>query len=252
MPRRLPYRYEARSVTAFIQQLAVSYVARGHYYYVTGVVPDRKDPRATDLKILSQYEIDVSRSTRCRRRGLGVASIHYLRHSRFFVLIAGEGSHRFLWEEPIIRDARKIPIVYGGYSIAYRLSTVTGRRHASVRIERNEFNALKTYFRSIACSHSEEELAKLLRSLPYEPYAPVRRQLHLLLRRINRKRQLASLDSLPMSALRLRRRQVTVFAAATQEEHAGVLGRTSNTDCRQRLLHVPRPLTQEHGTGARQ
>ena len=38
------YRYEATSVAGFIQQLAVCYVGRGYWFYVTGTVPEHKDP----------------------------------------------------------------------------------------------------------------------------------------------------------------------------------------------------------------
>ena len=40
------YRCEATSLAGFVQQIAVSYVANGYYFYVLGRVPDRKDPRA--------------------------------------------------------------------------------------------------------------------------------------------------------------------------------------------------------------
>ena len=38
------YRCVAQSVEAFVQQLAVAYISRGYWFYVTGRVPDRKNP----------------------------------------------------------------------------------------------------------------------------------------------------------------------------------------------------------------
>ena len=40
------YRCETGSVAGFVQQLAVSYLSHGYWFYVAGTVPDRKDPRA--------------------------------------------------------------------------------------------------------------------------------------------------------------------------------------------------------------
>jgi hypothetical protein len=42
------YRAEATSIGGFIQQLAVSYVRNGYWFYVAGSVPEGKDPRAID------------------------------------------------------------------------------------------------------------------------------------------------------------------------------------------------------------
>lgn len=224
MERRSPYRYEATSVTGFIQQLAVAYIARGHYFYVIGRVPPHKCTTTVDAKLLARYEVDLSRWSRLRRRHMGAASVHYLRHWRFFVLIATSGEHRFFVEEPCIRDVRRYPLVYGGYSVSSRTSTVTRRRHASVRIERCEYKALLRYFERIALSYTSEGLGDLIRSLPYEPFAPVRRQLLTLLRRVNRVRTRSGLDTVPVSILRLKRRHVLVF-----ERPAGELGQREHS-----------------------
>ena len=44
MVNAMPPQCEAQSLSGFIQQLAVSYVAKGYWFYVTGQVPDHKDP----------------------------------------------------------------------------------------------------------------------------------------------------------------------------------------------------------------
>ena len=62
------YRYETTSVEGFIQQLAVSYVGQGYWFYVSGVVPDRKDPRAVDTKLMTRYGVDISKWARARRK----------------------------------------------------------------------------------------------------------------------------------------------------------------------------------------
>lgn len=212
----MPYRCESASLAAFIQQLAVGYIARGYRFYKTGRVPMDKDPTAVDRKLIARYELDISEWTRARRKRAGSASVQYLRHDRFFVLIATQGTHSFFELESEIKDIRRVPLVYEGYSISYRQSSVTGKAHASVRIARREYVALKKFLTNEASRNSEAHLADLFRSLPYEPYAPVRRQLMALLRAVNRRRIASSLMRIPSSHIRLRRRPVTVFTTGTR------------------------------------
>jgi hypothetical protein len=64
------YRCEATSVSGFIQQLAVGYIGRGYYFYVTGQVPEGKDPRRIDEKLVEKYGIDIGKTARARRKAL--------------------------------------------------------------------------------------------------------------------------------------------------------------------------------------
>lgn len=210
----MPYNCEAQSLSRFIQQLAVAYVAKGYRFYVTGRIPERKDPAEVDRKLIERYGIELSQWARARRKRAGQASIQYLRHGRFFVLIATHGKHLLFEEESDIRDIRKTPLKYSGYSVSFRHSTVTGRGHASVRIEREEYLRLKCYFMELARHRSVENLVELLAALPYEPYAPVRRQLLSIVRVVNRERAAAGFEAVPWSCLRLRRRHVCVFVDA--------------------------------------
>jgi hypothetical protein len=115
------YRCETASLEGFIQQLAVCYIGRGYHYYASGWIPAGKDPRQVDAKLIRQYGIDLPKWTRARRRrNQGKAGIQYLRHERFFVLLATEGKHSFFEEECAIRDVRATPIVYCGYSVGLR------------------------------------------------------------------------------------------------------------------------------------
>jgi len=212
----MPYNCEAATLAAFVQQFAVSYVAKGYRFYVTGCVPARKEPADVDRKLIERYGVDVSMWARARRKRAGHASVQYLRHARFFVLIATHGQHPLFDAESNIRDIRKEPLKYGGYAVSFRHSTVTGRSHASVRIEREEYLRLKAYFLGLARHRSNETLAELFGSLPYEPYAPIRRQILTLLRAVNRERAASGFDAVPSACLRLRRRQVCVFDASAR------------------------------------
>jgi hypothetical protein len=207
------YRYECGSVEGFIQQLAVSYVARGYWFYTCGMVPDCKDPRKTDEKLMSQYGVRVSKWARSRRKKAGQASVHYLRHGRFWVLVATHGEGSFFTSEGAgLRDFRKQPLVYHGYSVSSRRGRGGGRRHASVRIERRQYLVLKAFFEDIATKWSVERLVDELAGLPFERYAPVRNQVYMVWRAVNRRRKAAGLELVPRGLMPWRRRPVRPFS----------------------------------------
>jgi hypothetical protein len=95
----MKYRAEVPTVEGFVQQLAVSYIGKGYWFYVAGHVPEGKAPEAVDAKLINRYGIGVSKWTRARRKLAGSANLQYLRHGRFFLLLAThvgsgqEGSH---------------------------------------------------------------------------------------------------------------------------------------------------------------
>jgi hypothetical protein len=203
------YRFEAATPEGFVQQLAL-YIANGYWFYVIGRIPDRKDPRGVDAKLLSRYEINRSKWARARRKRAGLANLQYLRYGPFFVVVATRGEHRFFLDEPF-RDVRRDAIRFLGYSIGYGKG-VDGRGHASVRIHMNEYRRLKRSFLELATQHSIESLTAEFKHLRYSPFARVRRQLLCILRAVNCLRKVAGLEPVPISALRLRRRVVRPFA----------------------------------------
>jgi len=151
----LEYRFEAASVAGFVQQLAVAYLAHGYCYYVAGRVPEGKDPRVVDEKLLSKYGIAVSRWARARRKREGSANMHYLRFGRLFVLVATAGAHEFFAEESgSIRDFRRDSLCFAGYSIGWKKGR-DGRGHPSVRIIRS------ATWNSRATSSSSPAIARL-------------------------------------------------------------------------------------------
>ncbi len=210
----MAYRCEATSVAGFIQQLAVCYVPNGYYFYVTGRVPDHKDPAVVDQKLIRQYGIDRSKWSRARRKKIGQANVQYLRYDRFFVLLAQHGEHPFFAAEADqVRDIRRHPLYFMGYSIGCRQGRKGGASHGSVRIQQPLFQELKAGFGRIALRRSVEELVHEIRAIPYELYAPVRDQLRGILRAVNRRRQAAGLELVPPGALWWRRVPVKPFVA---------------------------------------
>src|SRR5262249_39364654 len=82
------YRSAATSLPGFLQQLAVHYMGHGYLFFVTGNIPEGKDPARTDAKILAQYPVALSRWAKARRKRAGLGNVHYMRYGRFFVILA--------------------------------------------------------------------------------------------------------------------------------------------------------------------
>lgn len=210
----MPYQCVATSVAGFVQQLAVNYVACGYFFYVTGTIPAGKDPAKTDAKIIEQYGIDISKWARARRRKGELANVQYLRHDRFYVIIATHGEHPFFAiEQKQIRNIRKQPLRFNGYAIGVGHSRLDRSLHASVRIQRGVFRELLAQFKHIAVQRTVEELCRELRTIPFAPFAPVRDQMRIILRAVNRLRKTAALELAPWNAIRHYRKPVRVFKA---------------------------------------
>ena len=209
MATRWRYRCEAVSVDGFIHQL-VRHVRNGYVFYVVGEIPEGKDPEQVDANLLKRYGIDVPPWTRSRRPS-GSAAVHYIRYKRTFVMLANYGVHPFFDEEGYACDMREQCFRYGSYSMSYLYSTHTERWHVSVRIERDLEKRLRTRLTKRASTKSVESMVSEFRRLPFYPFAPVRRQLIALLKRVNEARRAAGLRYVPVSALRLRPWPVPVF-----------------------------------------
>jgi hypothetical protein len=194
------YRAEASTLEGFVQQLAVCYVARGYWFYVSGVVPPHKDPRRLDAKLIERYRITSSKFERSRRKASGLANVQYIRFGDHFFLLATAGEHRFFREEPGILDCREVPLKFGGYAIGYR------GEHAQVRIERGAWKWLRSYYLDLATKRSVGWFATEFRRWPYEPYAPIRQQTFIILNQVNRARKAAGLELVPTSCVRIKRR----------------------------------------------
>ena len=116
---------------------------------------------------------------------------------------------------------------FAGYAISYRRGgrTRDGERdqhwHAHVEIERQRYLEIKAQFLQLAVRRSPHTLALAFYELPFEPYAPIRRQLLLLRRDVNRVRKQAGFGDIPIEVLPLRRRIVKPFG-----ESADPNGRT--------------------------
>lgn len=106
------YRCSAVSIEGLVQQVAVSYLRHGYWWYVTGTVPEGKDPTSLDRKLIDKYGIQLTERERAFRKRSGMANMQYIRHDRFYILMCTEGLHPFRQAEAAsLRDARKTPIL---------------------------------------------------------------------------------------------------------------------------------------------
>lgn len=220
----MEYRYEASSATGFVQQLACNYLPHGYWFYVTGVVPEGKEIATVDRKLMGKYGVGLSRQQRARRKLAGLANVHYLRFDRHWILAATHGHHQYFEEETAaIRDARKVPIQFSGYSISVKRgdylrkeaadesAAPDGRYRVRVQIAREAYRDLKAQLLDIACRRTSEQLGREFWNIPWEPYAPIRRQCLNLLRLVNERRKEAGTDPLAADVIRYRRRIVRPF-----------------------------------------
>lgn len=207
----MQYRCEATSVEGFVQQVAVQYLRHGYWFYVAGSVPTGKDAHSVDRKLIAKYGITASSKERTRRKRAGLANMHYIRHDRFFLLMATHGQHRFFEDETgQICDARREPIKFAGYAISHRNGRVC------VRIERTEYLQLKGWFVDLACRRSVAALTAEFRAIRFVPYAPVRQQLLSIWRTVTRSLKSAGHELVPIDSVPWRRKIVRPFEHKTK------------------------------------
>lgn len=190
------YRCVAISVAGFLQQLAVSYVGNGYFFYVTGLIPADKDPTAVDAKLIERYGIDCSKWANARRQERGEAKVQYLRFGQFFALMATAGRHPFFHNESQFADIRRKPILCFGYSVGC-WHDEHGNWRPSVRLTETEYERIRSDLLEMATHATPEELDSRLRRLRLSLFAPVRRQLWRIVRDANQAREACGLEPVP-------------------------------------------------------
>ena len=219
----MEYQCVTSSVEGFVQQLAGCYLADGYWFYSSGRIAKRRDATEVDRMLTRQYGISNSHTSRLERKLMGIANLHYLRCERFYILLATDGHHPFFDKEKGIRDARQIPIRYGGYTVGVepakegrggRLGVNRERwKQWAVRVEidAKSFGALQKRFVEMAAACSAAEIADALHGVPFAPYAPVVQQMEEVLWLVNQARQAGGLELVGREAVRRQRRIVSPF-----------------------------------------
>ena len=98
-----------------------------------------------------------------------------------------------------IKDVRREPIYFEGYSISYQ------NGHPKVSLAQDTYEDLKAYFLELAVHRQASYIAEEVKKLPYESYAPVRRQLLYILTAVNKRRKAAGLSLVQYQCIRYKR-----------------------------------------------
>ncbi len=199
-----PVPHLVTSVDGFVQYVSANVIVRGYVFVVAGRIPDGKDAERIDRKLIARFSANQSKWHRAANKRAGVASTRYLRYDRDWFLFATPGRHR-LFEDERPRNLRRTPLRFYGYSIGLR----NGR--GSVRIDAGQYRLLRDYFVEMAPKRDVAWLERELGRLPFRGYAPVRRQLFAILKRVNHARLRAGCEILSYRCLPLRRPVVRPF-----------------------------------------
>lgn len=215
------YRCEAATVAGFLAQV-VRYVSSGHYFYVRLLIPEHKDPRAVDEKLIRLYDIARPAWRRERRRLKSSAGIHYLRHDRLAVIMLTKGRHDDFYRDhsKSVTDIRRQALKAFGYSIRYGLSAGDKRMKVFVRMDDYRYRELKNHLLTMAVWESfrdPERLEQEFQRLPIQVYGPVFEQLLAMLRQVNRARRRRGFLAVSATCLPCKVRPTKVFAEIPRE-----------------------------------
>lgn len=166
------------SVDSFVWHLAVNGIARGYFFYVTGWIPETKDPSRVDVKLMARYQVSDSKWVRYRRRQRGEANVRYLRLGLFFVLIATEGTHPFFELETTIEDFRRKAMRFHGLRIG-AWQDRNGDWHPSVKLGPKRLERLIENLSEA----DERSVATFVARVPGKRFKPVQWQIRRAQRR---------------------------------------------------------------------
>ena len=234
----MAYRCEAKSVDGFLAQVG-RLVGSGHYFYFAATLRADKDPQNLDRKLIDRWDLDKPAWKREARRRGAAPNIHYLRYKRFYVLLAthgkGEGGipHPFFVEyQRTLGDIRKNALRFCGYSIRYPVSRQTGSRRLFVRLDKRTYGRIRSQLMIAAIGQryrDPDAFESVVRDLPFQWYRPVRDQLRVILKDVNRVRRRAGFEPVRLACIPMRMRVTDVFVEAG---HGSTLGPTAdNGDC---------------------
>lgn len=160
----------------------------GYYYYVTGWIPEGKDPRKTDEKLIRKYEIRRQRMALYRDAQVGRAKVRLYRFGRLFIVMASEGEHQIFHQEKM-SDIRKTPLLVNGFTIVGREGEV------SVRWSKRVYKKLREGFLKAALS-PRVKIEEKLRGLKHPAYPGIFRQKERIIRAVMRKRKRAGKEKI--------------------------------------------------------
>jgi len=236
---------EVRSLTALVKQIAVHTIRWGYWWYVSGIIPDHKNSRDIDRRLMDKYAANLPESSRYRRKQQGFANVRYYRLGRRFFLFTTLG-HSPIWEaeQANLRCIRKpprdwekrtgytgvfpyAPLQVGGYTISYKpggrtkKGEVDPKWHSHVELAPETYRNMKATFMELATRRSASQLGLMFYELGYEPYKPLLRQLYSIHKQVNQRRRRSGIkDAVPREFIPTKLRSVRVFVPAYKHSPA--------------------------------
>lgn len=208
-----PYRYEAKSLAGFVQQL-VRYAGSGYRYYVVGEVRRGKAPEAVDRSLLAKFDIAKSPQQRARAKQRGEANVQYIRFQDVWVMMVTPGRHDWFDTHSEVgkrkyKDLKEgAPLRAGPYSIQLSLDGTLKAgepKRYRVRVSLNEkaYKELRALYLDRAVHWSVEKLAESFgrEGRKYLPYRRVREQLVEIVRQVNKRRKVHGYEQVPYGSL---------------------------------------------------
>lgn len=235
------YEYIATSRIGFVQQVVQNYVRYGYVYHKSFEIPEGKDPRVIDERILNKYDIRKTDAQRYYNKNvLKQGNIQYIRFGNSALLLGTKGPHKWKDKDPRVGEGRDIldcsrgePIYFQGYSIYYQRGQHvpyrckknkqgpkekdTGMR-VRVQICREAYRELKWDFLELARKRRDDWLAGKFMRVPFEPYGPVFKQLNEIRFAVNQKRKrMGAKANICVKVLRTHQHKVKPFAPVEEQ-----------------------------------
>lgn len=187
------YRYEARSIIGFIAQI-VRYASSGYFQCVRITIPEHKDPKLVDAKLMELYEIGKKPWQRKKRYRKDNAVLHYLRYKNLAVMMSTNGVHLNFQsdQKAVLLNLRRNVLRAYGYSIRLGKDPETNSKKVFVRLDQKIERRIKSQMTKIAvwdCYRDPKRLEREISRLPYQAYAPVYAQLKEVVELVNKARR---------------------------------------------------------------
>ena len=157
----------------------------------------------------------------------GIAGLHGLEAPEALVKrMTDREAHRGpdaegIWKnDDVVLGHRRLSIIDLSAASNQPLHSADGKCTIIFNGELYNYKELKAHLVELALRRSAQKLEREFWNLPFEPYAPVRRQVVTIWKLVNEKRKVAGLPPLSQDCLRLRRKICRAFESVQEPEAA--------------------------------
>jgi hypothetical protein len=177
--------YDVDSLGVFLRKIAFDYLRHGYKRYIFRTIPEGKDLKMIDLKVIQYYQVSFCRSTRLRRAQKGLANVVYLRYGNRFILTASDGLNE-AFDKTHFLHFHQHPLLVDGYTIGVK------QNKPCVMVQPRRWAMIRNNVLAIAL-HNQAKVENLFLAISPFSFPEVIRQKRKLLDEVNKKRHLAGL-----------------------------------------------------------